>query len=370
MRQLMIVVVVGVGGCLELPTEAPPLPQPPDPPPALDGALQDLEDAVFDKLECEEKLRPSTLERIQDVIEGADVDTVRALLLNPQDLASVVALGGLQVEAPVIVARNLYALYDDGAVADLVDNGWDGVSCGEAVAVLCTAGGAATVVDCDANDEARAVALSFDKCAFRGVVYDGDVAFVRDDDDDSVAVVGFDGFSVDEFRAFEGSVVVDVGAGSDRFAGSVVSPDVFTIKDHGGVAGGLDCGVDLEFAAVSLDVDDDDGVVVMDAIRKSSDGTIGVETFGDHLTFASGCGCPQPGSGAFVDVPRPLGRAGEAGRASITWGVGGAGLCSKPTVSLVDWPTDCVGLDDVDGDCARSATEQTLSDLMSALCVE
>ena len=45
-----------------------------------------------------------------------------------------------------------------------------------------------------------------------------------------------------------------------------------------------------------------------------------------------------------------------------------ASLCAQPAVALVDWPSDCSALVNVDGDCGRTATEDTLSDLMTAFC--
>jgi hypothetical protein len=377
MRSSLVVVVVAaqvaaVGGCGLL--SDPPLPPAP---PTPEAALQELEDAVFAQLACEERLRPSTLQRLRDVIDGADVDTVRALLLNPQDLARVVALGGAQVEAPVVVARNLFALVDSGAAHDLLAHGWDGLQCGEAQPLLCTAGGEAAVVDCDDDGAPSALRLSFDGCTLGGVVYDGDVGFARVDDDDGVAALSFGAsaarpegraLTIDEFRRLDGSLVVDVGAGAGRFVAAVTAPDVFEFFDHGGLASGLDCAAETVVTAVSVDVGDSDAVVALSASRKSPDVSVGIETFGDHLRFAGDCGCPQPGSGAFVDVPRPLGRAGETGRARVSWGDGGGDRCASVDVELVSWPDDCAGLDDLDGDCGKGATEATLEALFGALC--
>ena len=57
-----------------------------------------FEDALFDVLECQDIARPSTLDRVRDVLHEPTSDEVQALLLNPADLATVVAKGGVQVE--------------------------------------------------------------------------------------------------------------------------------------------------------------------------------------------------------------------------------------------------------------------------------
>lgn len=365
------ILLATVGGCDVV---APPLPDPPDlpDPPGPDDVVTALEAAVLEKLECDETLRPSTLARIRDVIKGADVDTVRALLLNPQDLASVVALGGPQIEAPIVIGRNLLALVESGTAADLMTNGWDGVLCGEAVPLLCTAGGETTTVACDVSGRAQTLTMELAGCTLGGTVYDGDVIFTRDVDDDAIAAVTFGEFTLNEFRRLDGNLVVNVGAGNDAFVAAVSAPDVFEFFEHGGLARGLECSSETTFETVAIDVTGDadpTAAIAMVARHASADVSIGVETFNDGLTFAGDCGCPQPGSGMFIDVPRPLGQAGETGRARVQWvAATDASLCSQPRVELVDWPSDCSALDDVDGDCARGATEDTLEQLMTALC--
>jgi len=72
-------------------------------------------------------------------------------------------------------------------------------------------------------------------------------------------------------------LVVDVGGGSDTFAASVVSPDVFSVLDHGGVAAGLECGIDLVVEGASFDVADDAGVIALSGRRLSEDASVGIE---------------------------------------------------------------------------------------------
>ena len=313
----------------------------PAPPPVkvFDDVIGALADAVFEKLACEEIVRPSTLTRLRAVLENADAATIQALLLNPQDLASIVALGGWQVEAPVIVARQL----------------WSGLS----------------TVSCDVDGAAAAVHLSFTGCSLGGTVYDGALSFTRVVDDNARAGLGFAGFTLNEIRRLDGQLQVKVGAGPDAFVAAVTAPSVFAVIDHGGLDAGLECGAETTFEAVAVDIANDHAVVQMIALRADENGSVGIETFGNHLSFGdpAQCGCPQPGSGAFIDVPRPLGRAGESARARITWQAStDPSLCSLPQVQLESWPTDCDVLVDVDGDCAQGATESSLGLLLGALC--
>ncbi len=356
------------------------------PPPSVAEVRRELEDALLEKLTCDETLRPSTLQRMRAVLEDADDETIGALLLNPQDLASVVALGGAQVEAPVIVARNLLRIFADGTANDVVENGWDGVSCGEAVPLSCTAGEQRSVVDCDADGAATALRLSFDLCTLGGVVYNGAVTLTRLSDVGvvdvgaaEVAALGFDDFTFNEVRRLDGTLLidvgpVDVGTSADRFVADISDAQRFSFVEHGGLASGLECASETTFATLGLDVDGDSAFVKMGASRADPDVTVGIETFGDHLRFGdpSVCGCPLPGSGALIDVPRPLGRAGETGKARVTWQPSSdATLCSQPRVELVTWPESCdVGESgvDVDGDCARGATEDMLAAALGALC--
>lgn len=345
----------------------------PAPPPVkvFDDVIGALADAVFEKFACEEIVRPSTLTRLRAVLENADAATIQALLLNPQDLASIVALGGWQVEAPVIVARQLWSLVQSGVAADLVNSGWEGVQCGAALPVLCTAGSGLSTVSCDVDGDAAAVHLSFTGCSLGGTVYDGALSFTRVVDDNARAGLGFAGFTLNEIRRLDGQLQVKVGAGPDAFVAAVTAPSVFAVIDHGGLDAGLECGAETTFEAVAVDVANDHAVVQMIALRADENGSVGIETFGNHLSFGdpAQCDCPQPGSGAFIDVPRPLGRAGESARARITWQSStDPTLCSLPQVQLESWPTDCDVLVDGDGDCAQGATEASLGLLLGALC--
>jgi hypothetical protein len=339
-----------------------------DLPPGGDEVAAAFEAAIFEKLECEDIARPSTLERVKDVLHDPTGDEIAALLLNPQDLATVVALGGAQVDGPVLLARNLLRVVDSGAGRDLLDGGWDGVSCGSPVAFACTAGEGATTVTCD-GAVALSIALSFDGCTLDGTIYDGALTLDRVAGDDTVAALAFAGFTLDETDAIEGALLLDVGQGSDAFAASVSSPDILEVEEHGGLAAGLECSAETTFETAGLVVDATSGVVQMKASQAEPDATMGIETFGDHLAFGDplACACPLPGSGVLVDVPRPLGREGETARARITWGAS-ADACSAPHVLLEDWPPSCAGLEDVNGDCAKGATESTLTRLLGALC--
>lgn len=339
----------------------------------LDDAAAAIEDALFAQLECEELVRPSTLERIRAVLHDPGADELRALLLNPQDLASVVALGGAQVEGPVLLARNVLRVVETGAAADLLANGWDGVSCDEPVTLACTAGEETSTVRCD-GAAASSITLSFAGCTLGGTVADGALTLSRIPGDDGVAALSFEGLTFDEVQRLEGALLLDVplepGAGDGSLTALVASPDTLSVVEHGGLASGLSCAAETTFDRAGLSVTATDAIVEAQARHLTPDQVVGVETFGEHLRFGDRlCGCPLPGSGMLVDVPRPLGRAGEIARARVTWAAAtDAGACADAKVTLEDWPSTCDGVQDVSGDCARAATEQTLERLFDALC--
>jgi hypothetical protein len=368
LRSLAVLTVAGVAGCdlvddIEMPT----------PPPAEDiiddlepvDVAQALEDALFEHLQCEEILRPSTIERLRELIHDPSFEDLEAVLTSPQDLATVVSFAGAEVEGAVVVARNLEQLIATGALADVVANGWDGVQCGEPVTVQCTAGAQTSTVGCFEN-EVRAVSVDLDNCTLGGTVHDGAVTLRRLEADDSRGVLEFEGLALNEIKVLDGSISLRIGDGGATRA-SLVSNLAYT--EHGGPEGGLSCGARLALSSLEVSLDDGQGFVSFAAQRDTADDSIALETFGAHLQLdPSTCACPLAQSGLRLDVPRPLGRAGETARAEISWSsTSDPGLCAEATVALVGWPGDCDGLD-VDGDCGRDATARTLSGLFTALC--
>jgi hypothetical protein len=200
-------------------------------------------------------------------------------------------------------------------------------------------------------------------------VYDGGVRFERSTSA-STAKLALDPLVIDETQALAGELVVDVGAGQGAFSASLGSAG-FQIVNHGGIASGLSCGDELVLSRASLFVDESAASIGFDARRAAHDGSVAMSTFGSDLTFdaAQPCACPSPGGGVIVDVPRPLGVDGDTARARITYGKPtDPHQCASASVELVDWPSHCDPWNDVDGDCGQSATEATLSALLSALC--
>jgi len=59
-----------------------------------------ISDAVVDHLACQDTLRPATLARLQAALTDPGLDTVQALVLAPEDLASAVAIAGPRPKPP------------------------------------------------------------------------------------------------------------------------------------------------------------------------------------------------------------------------------------------------------------------------------
>ena len=328
-----------------------------------------IEDAVAEKLQCEELLRPSTIERMRAVLHDPTFDEVRALLLAPEDLASVVALAGTEVEGSVIVLRNLLLLTESGAARELIEYGWSGVGCGDPVSVACTAGTEVTTVTCDAG-EASAVTLAFDDCTLDGTVHQGALTLARVPGDDTAAALTFDALTFDEIERYQGGLLVDVGAGPGAFAAAVAGADQLEVIEHGGLAAGLECSAETRFQVASFALAGDVATVQMNIEKQDREQTLGIATFGNHLTFTgTDCACPDAGSGVLVDVPRPLGQDGQVAEARVTWSpTSEAGLCARAQVELLGWPSACDTVTDVAGDCAKGATAAVLAELLTSLC--
>ena len=339
-------------------------------PPAADDAPS-LEAALFDQLECIGLARPSTLQHLRDALHHPDPDRLRALLLAPQELAAVVAVAGPQAEAAVVVVRNLLHLLDSGAAADLLENGWDGVQCGEPVSVECTAGRGAVAVDCDDDDVAVGIRIELEACMLRGKSLDGAVTVARDGAD---ARVQLDALTLDETRALGGELLllarVDDGL-RDRFSFAVRQPTALRLQDNGGPDGGRSCGEELRLQDVDVSVADDVVAVAFAGQHEDRERTVGLRTIGDELSFDGDCGCPRPGAGLQVEVPRPLGHDDATATATVRWVESQQpGFCAAAEVELSDWPSTCADVNNLGGDCARTATATSLSALLSAFCVE
>ena len=317
-----------------------------------------LEALLLDKVTCSGIARPSTMQRLRGALAAPDAGMLAELLLNPADLASVVARGGLQLEGAVVVAQNLRLLVDSGAGADLLAHGWDGVRCDEPQTIACTAGTVTSTVGCTAGI-ATDIVLAFDSCVVQGEKKQGVVAFTRDLDDDSAAVDV--ALVEDETRVVDGGFLLDVGhAGAFMLALS----DGFAVVDHGGRAGGLSCSAETRLTDASFDLDDDTATITLALSHDTPETHLAMATT-SPVVFDGRCGCPQPGSGIVIDVPRPLGRDGETARARITWSESdNDDACAQAHVTLTEWPTDCA----IGGDCAKAVTAATITTLLTAFC--
>lgn len=349
--------------------EVPEVPEVPDVPDVEpDDVAAELEEAIFEKLQCEEILRPSTLERMRALLRDPTFEELEALLTNPQDLATVVAMAGVEVEGAIVVARNIERLVSNGTAQQLVDGGWDGVQCGEPVEFACTAGDETTTVACDVDTLVTSVATDFALCTLGGTVHDGAMTFDRIEGVDTSARVTFAALAFDEIKVLDGSIAVALQP-ADGTIFSATLGDGLAYTEHGGPDGGVSCGARLSLDALELDVNDAESSIEFAGARATADGDqLDIETT-DALRFPTGtrCACPLAGGGVRVEVPRPLGREGESATAQIEFTpTSDAALCAEASVTLSSWPSTC----DLGGDCAKGATETTLGKLVSALCTE
>jgi len=324
---------------------------------ACGGPAEALEDFLVDELTCADVVRPSTLNRLRDVLHDPDAEALADVLLDPADLASLVARGGPQLEGAVVVAQNLRRLVDSGAGADLLAHGWDGVQCDEPQVLSCTAGTVTSSVGCTAGT-ATDIVLAFDDCVLRGQKRDGAIQLTRDLDND---VAGFDVAVVtDETQAVQGAGLLDIGH-ADAF--TIALTDGFVVVDHGGIDAGLSCGAELRLRDAGFDLADDTATITVALTRDTRDEHLELATT-SPVIFDGACGCPLPGAGIVMDVPRPLGRDGETARAQITWSASNdVNACAQANVTLSQWPLSC-GV----GDCGQAATAAAMTSLLSALC--
>ncbi|MCC7110837.1 MAG: hypothetical protein IT382_16210, partial [Deltaproteobacteria bacterium] len=186
----------------------------------------------------------------------------------------------------------------------------------------------------------------------------------------SAARLSFDGLTFDEVERYQGSLLLDVGVGPGAFAAAVSATDQLEIIEHGGLTAGLECSAGTRFEVASFSLAADVATIEMSIEKQDPDKTLGLETFGEHLTFSGAdCACPDAGSGVLVDVPRPLGQDGAVARARVTWSATAeAGLCARAEVALEGWPQSCDAVNDVAGDCAQGATAAVLAELLTSLC--
>ena len=354
-----------------------------------DAVTAAISDAVVDHLACQDTLRPATLARLQAALTDPGLDTVQALVLAPEDLASAVAVAGPQAEAAVVVARALWMVVDSGVGPRLVNGDWDGLHCDDVVPVPCTAGTASSVVVCDDGPRHGdgigrdvAVVQSFDRCTLRGVILDGDVHLSRTNDD-GILRADLEKLAIDDRNELSGAFAVvmpadhsDVDADvedSVSLAGlsaRIIEP--ITFKSHGGLDGGLSCGEELDLDTLGIDVATEATRVAIAGAWNTRERSVGVVTGDGGLRFDGACACPTGGSGVSFEIPRPLGRDDQTALAHVAWHTPTAatinGDCAIVTVDVDGWPTSCGGLEGVGSDCGAGAVQATMQAVLQAMC--
>jgi hypothetical protein len=337
-----------------------------------DDAPRLVEDAIFESLECHDVARPGTLARVRAVLDEPTLEEIAALATAPEDLASIVALGGVKVEATVVVLQNVLRLaLDEQLRADLQSGGWDGVSCDEDVVVSCTAGTGRGAVLCE-DGAASAIRLDLHACTIDGGVYDGAITVARVVDDDRIARVSFAALTIDEATKVQGAFDVRLDV-QDRLLASVRGEQPLKIIEHGGPSSGLSCGEELAIDVAAVDFGEDDATIELSAHQRDADSVLGLATVGEHLTYSGACGCPDPGSGVEVVLPQPLGEEGAEARLQLSWSASQDDTaCATAYVSALEWPTTCWGAEAIGGehvDCGEQATVSVLTRMLQAFCV-
>jgi hypothetical protein len=350
-----------------------------------DAVTAAISDAVVDHLACQDTLRPATLARLQAALTDPGLDTVQALVLAPEDLASAVAVAGPQAEAAVVVARTLWMVVDSGVGPHLVSGDWDGLHCDDVVPVPCTAGTASSVVVCDDGPRHGdgigrdvAVVQSFDRCTLRGVILDGDVQLSRANDD-GVLRADLEKLAIDDRNELSGAFAVVMPADHSDVDGSVslaglsariIEP--ITFKSHGGLDGGLSCGEELDLDTLGIDVATEATRVAIAGAWNTRERSVGVVTGDGGLRFDGACACPTAGSAVSFEIPRPLGRDDQTALAHVAWHTPKAattnGDCAIVTVDVDGWPTSCGGLEGVGSDCGAGAVQATMQAVLQAMC--
>ncbi len=236
--------------------------------------------ATVDTLVCEDALRPSTAQALQEAFTHPDLDNLAAIV-SPQDLARVVALVP-QAEAVVVVGRNVWSVVDSGFGKDVIAHGWDGVQCGEPVTLQCTAGAGVSIVDCD-DGGAFQITQQLDGCTLHGVTVDGVVVLGKDGD-----AVGVDvDVVVDEVSGIAGEFVVD-GHGL-RSTGPV------RFDDHAGYS----CASSMGFDDMAVQADGE--TTRLSFVGSVDDDGPGVVVDSKGI-YDGASACPLPGAALMVGV--------------------------------------------------------------------
>lgn len=339
------------------------------------GSARDaFEDAVVDRMVCEDLARPSTIGRLRDALDRPGLDTAAAFALAPEDLAGIVSLAGPQAEAVVVVVRNVGFVVNSGFGADLVDGSFDGVSCGDEVAIACVAGSGVSVVECGADGVPTAVSQKLDRCVLHGTQLDGTVRVSKDATKAQHLRVDVNDLSVNETSAVHGVLDVTLAPalstklstrGARPFSLRLVEP--FALEDHGGLDGGFSCGEELDLDVLDVVVDGETTRLAINGAQRSRERDVGVSSDDGEVVFDGSCACPRPGSTLSLEIPRPLGGESETSIARVQWSEAtDEDACAAVDVEIVGWTNACDVIDGVD--CGRGAVEATLGALLQSFC--
>ncbi len=335
----------------------------PEAPPEVPSIQDDFEDVLFDFLACDERASPSTLARLRAVIDEPSTENAIALVTAPEALASVVAMAGPQVELTVIALQNIRLAATGGHGAQLIEDGWDGLSCDDVLPLACTAGTATSTVVCDDGDSVSGVVISYGTCVLGGTRFDGDLVYARQADDS--ARLGGEDFSVDEVRGIDGELAVAVaGGGTDIRARDV---DGVGFVSFGGPDGGLSCGERLQADDAVVEVVGSSVYLELQGRHITVDSSTALETSGSHITVTDVVACPCPDAGSSLQLRLDdVAGTEQAGVIDVSWrGAGADDGCRRVSVSASSWPSSCSGFGD---DCGQEAIEKTLSGLLGAFC--
>jgi hypothetical protein len=337
---------------------------------ARDKIAAKIEAELVDFLECDGGVKPSTIARVRELLRDPDELSLGDLVAAPEDVAELVGVAGLTVEAYVLLAKNFLLLFEQGHLTTLVEQGADGLTCGDTITLACTAGTGTTQVLCPAG-QARTIRSSYTGCVLSGTRLDGVMTVAIPATDMTSALVSFDGLVLDEVTRVVGSAALDLDATKSAQTLAVQAMSGLQLISHGGSGGGKSCGETLTLERLELGNEPARARVGFKGSKASVDATYALETFGaEDLAWDKpfACACPRPGAGLLLSVPRPLGRAGQTASMRVTYGAAAAGSCAVAKVEMVDWPTDCSFLENPTSDCGKGAAQDVIAPLLTALC--
>jgi hypothetical protein len=338
--------------------------------PEDDPVVDEIEAFFADYLQCSEKIRPSTIERISDVLHDPSEQTVVDLVTSPEVVADVVAQAGIQVEATVILLRNLELLYGEGHAAELLSGGWESLSCDDTITLACTQGSGSSTALCSSGSAVDSVAFDLDACILQGTKMEGGVAFAARSANGIGATVTFDDLIFDEVDLIAGAVSLDAQAGSSAKDLALDTGAQLLLEAHGGPEG-ASCGERTTLDTFVVSATASSLRVELDGEKESADSRYALRTVGEHLNFTPelDCACPTPGSGLEMTFPQPFADTDDDATVRINYGpANDPERCASVSVTIVEWPTDCALVDGIPDDCGAESARRAIGDLLEPFC--